>query len=143
MITWQAFLNIMDDNFKYLETEFGFKKVSVEMPLIKYNSQDIELDIFYDIDRHCELDLRIRPKKQIDKLGRSFGIGVIIQFSNLQGKAESYMSPFPTTKEEVKTEVKKLSVLLKKYGLNILQGDLTDLERIQKIRDNSEKNIPS
>jgi hypothetical protein len=142
MITWEEFANIVERYFKYLEADYGFKRLSKDKPFIKYKSNTISLDIYFDIDRHRELDLGIKPLKKIDKLERSFGIGVLIMLNSTNGKDLGYMSPFLNTKQEAVFEVKKLADLLLKYGLNVLKGDMSDLERIQKNRENPENYPP-
>ena len=135
MVTWEEFIEIVKRNFEFLEKDFSFKKLSEKMPFVTYQSQQVTLDIHYDIERYRELDLGIQPVEKIDKFQRSFGIGVLIRLNDPEGIQPHYMSPFPKTKNEVEFEVKKLANLLYQYGLKVLKGDLSDLRSIQKKRE--------
>jgi hypothetical protein len=139
VITWDEFIRIVDKDFKYLETEFGFKRISTDMPFIKYESSHIQIKVYYDINRHHELDLGIRPFKKIDKFGTSYGIGLLVRLYDPGYKAKYQISPFPKTIDEIQCSVKELSEMLKKYGSSLLKGDMTDIERMQKIEDNWNK----
>jgi hypothetical protein len=135
MITWNEFVEITERNFRFLETKFGFELTSTEEPFLRYRSPFIEIEIYYQLGRHHELDLGIQPHKKIDKFERSYSIGMLIRVKDPKGPYNDYMSPFPKTKDEVEFSVKELAHLLSKYGTDLLRGDMNDIQRMQDIED--------
>jgi hypothetical protein len=131
---WDEYIAIVDQYFKYLETEFGFMRVSTEPSSIEYESVFVRISIFWDYWGNRELDLAVRPFKKMDSLGRAFGISRLAALHH-----KNYISPFPDTKEELDAAIKGLAELLQECCLSILRGDLRDLERIQKIRNKADK----
>jgi len=128
MVKWDDFLEIVDRNFKYLETEFGFRKVSTQIPSVEYESSFLRISIYYDIANRKELDVGIWPLQTIRRKGERFGIGSLVKLHNPDpDESEDYMSPFPLTKEQLEIEVQKYAALLLKYGSDVLHGDLLDL----------------
>jgi hypothetical protein len=129
---WDDFLKIVDNNFKYLETEFGFRKVSTQVPFVTYESMVLRISIYYDIDGRKELDVGIEPLQEISSPQKSVHIGTLVWLHDPE-RHESYGSPFPCSKEELETEIQKYVALLQKYGADVLRGDLRDLVLLGKI----------
>ena len=132
IVTWTDFLDIVDRNFKYLETEFGLRKVSTDLPFVIYETPLVRIFIYYDIAGVKELDLSIRPFQRIGKFERDFGMGMISRLHN-PDKHEDDKSPCPRTKDELENGVQKYASQLREYGSDILHGDLRDLVLIDKI----------
>ena len=131
---WGEFVTIVDKHFKYLETEFGFKWVSNLTPFVIYESSSLRLKVFWEDDGHHEVDLGIDPFQRIDKHNISFGISELVRLHHPK-ESESYESSHPRTKEDLDISVRELAMIVKKYGSDVLRGDLKDLERIEKLRE--------
>ena len=72
--TWDEFVKIVKEDFSYLETDFGFKLVSTQVPFVKYESPKVRMDIYWSIDTRHELDLGIIPLTKIEGIRSSIGI---------------------------------------------------------------------
>jgi hypothetical protein len=98
----------------------------------------MQISIFWDYWGNHELDLAIRPFKKIDPFERSFGISglMLIYDRRKYGKT---LAPFPHSCDELEIAVKELADQLRKYGTKMLQGDLSDLEKIQKLEKKAAK----
>jgi hypothetical protein len=131
VVSWNDLLDIVDRNFKYLETEFAFRKVSTQCPFVEYESSFIRIGIYYDIGVRNELDVRIWPLQKIGKRESSFGIGSLVDLHN-PDDPENRESPFPNTKKQLEMEVQTYARLLRKYGSDVLRGDLRDLLVLHK-----------
>jgi hypothetical protein len=133
MVNWQDAIDIVSSQFRYLETDFGFKLISLAPPFIKYESKTIKLNIYYEIDGRGELDLSIEPFEKFDSLindRREYGIKDLMRVNRDKGH-DGYIVPFPGTINELETNVRELSDLLKKYGESVLKGDISDFIRIE------------
>jgi hypothetical protein len=61
---WNEFLNMVNHHFKYLETEFGFKRTLTEIPFVIYESQMLRINIFWEYGGRYELGLSIRSSEK-------------------------------------------------------------------------------
>ncbi|MEW6143288.1 MAG: hypothetical protein AB1597_09100 [Chloroflexota bacterium] len=138
MELWDAFVNSVDKNLKYLEDEYGFKKVSVQLPFVIYESSFLRIRVYYECGGRFELDLDIEPFERIDKLGRSFDLAGIIHLHNLV-EYRKYEVRYPRTKEEIETGVQELARLLKEYGAAVLHGDFYDLRELAELSYEAEE----
>lgn len=132
MELWNYFVQLIDKYFKYLESDFKFKKVSAKIPFVVFESPFLRINIFYECGGRYELDLGIEPFKKIGdgKVRYSWGIGQLIELHNPE---KIYMAVYPYTKEELEVAVQELAELFLKYGSDILHGDLRDLEELEKL----------
>ena len=131
---WEDFITIVDLKFKYLETEFGFRKTSDKMPFVKYESDvtPIRINIFLNISGRRELDLSIiQPNKTRNGIEYSIGIDTLIQYYKPE-LLRKYIKP-EYTKEGFEMAVQELAELFHQYGSVVFRGDLRDLERIEKL----------
>lgn len=135
---WDDFTKIVHRYFEYLETDFGFRRVSARVPFVVYDSAFLRIRIYYDISGRQELDLGIEPFERIDKLGRDFGIGRLIRLHDTAGGGKFRVS-YPSTSEELEVSVAELANLLKRYGSNILGGDLRDLRCLAELEEELEE----
>jgi hypothetical protein len=133
MELWDYFVTIVDNYFRYLESEYGFRKTSDKIPLVQYESPIIPLKIviFLDTDRRREVNLSIyQPLKILNGAEYSIGIDTLIQYYR-PGLLRKYINP-EYTKEGLKLAVQEVAELLHQYGSSFLRGDLHDLELIEK-----------
>ena len=130
MELWKKFVEVAAADFRFLETEFSFTRTLTRQPNLIYESRALQVQIYYDPDRQCELDLRLR-RLDGDPLKRlSLGIDMLMR---LNGDMEGYLSPFPSTPEALESEVKRLAELLRKHGVAIVGGDLRDFDRAERV----------
>jgi len=115
MITWHQFTEIALNHFRYLKTEFGFKKQSSEPPFIIFDANVFRILIFYDINGSHELDLSVR--KIHDDPSRTVSTGIFVM-AKLQGGPtdEDYQLSYPKTLESLNEQLERLSMTLRKYG---------------------------
>jgi hypothetical protein len=137
MKLWNTFVEVVATNFRFLETEFGFLRTLTKQPNLIYASHMLQVQVYYDADGRHELDLRLRRLADDPRKALSLGIGMLMR---LNGSAEGYLSPFPSTPESLEAEVKRLSELLRKHGSTVLSGDLRDFARAEQVeREVAEK----
>jgi len=126
---WNKFVEAVTEHFRYLEEEFNFVRTLTKVPNVIYESDKLQMQIFYDVEGRFELDLALRRLPDT-RMSLSFGIDMLMY---LQGLADATMSPFPSTPEELEFEVKRLAEDLRKYGAALLGGDLRDFDRMEQI----------
>src|ERR1700733_12397008 len=119
MDLWKKFVDITTRHFEFLETDFRFERQETQRPFINYKSIKLKVSIYYG--ERYELDLRIRKLSDDPRRVPSIGIGMLMQPPYSQS-TESYLSPFPSTPEDLEIEVQRLATLLKKYGSGILKA---------------------
>jgi hypothetical protein len=140
MSLWEKFLDIAIYRFGFLEEDFNFQRNSANPPFLIYVSDKISVRVFYDAENHCELDLRIRRNGDDPRKTPSIGLTTLM-FLAKGKKAEHYLSPFPSTEEQLEIEVRRLAELLRQYGGDILRGDERVFERIEALRRMREEDI--
>jgi len=137
---WAKFVDAVGRHFRFLETEFGFVQASTKRPFVMYESDKLQVEVFYDVlpgNRH-ELDLDIRRLDDDPRRTRSVGIGTLMLLAD-QRPLEGYMLAFPSTPDELEAEVQRLAELVETYGTSILSGDERDFERVDKLRRERER----
>lgn len=140
MELWDCFVASVDKHFKYLEDEFGFRRVSQKVPFVVFESSSLRVRVYYDSPGRHELDLSIEPFEKIDRLGRPFSAGMLAQLHDPE-KWRGYLSPFPNTPEKVEVEVKALADKLRLYGKDVLRGDLADLRKVARLNEELEEKL--
>jgi hypothetical protein len=130
MNLWEKFVEEVTAHFRFLETEFGLARTLTRQPNAVYESEKVQVQVYYDADGRHELDLRLRRLPDDPRKALSLGIGMLMR---LQGNAEGYMSPFPSTPEALESEVKRLAELLRNHGVAVLGGDLRDFDRAERV----------
>jgi hypothetical protein len=134
MNMWEKFVEAVGRHFRFLETEFGFTHKTPKLPNIIYESDSLQVQVYYDADGRHELDLGIRRLGDDLRKPLSVGIGMLMRLKdgpNTQG----YQSPFPFTDEALEIEVKRLAELLRKYGSAVLSSDPRDFDRIEQVEN--------
>ena len=132
MKLWDDFIAIVDRHFKYLETDFGFKRVSTELPFVNYESPYLRVFIFLELGGRSELDLGFESVEQKYRPPRgSFGIDMLIDLHE-PTKERAHIYPAYTL-EGLEAAMKELAESLLTYGANMLRGDLRDLVRLQEL----------
>jgi hypothetical protein len=137
MKLWDDFVDIVDIQFKYLES-FGFKKVSAEIPFVKYESSSFRISIFWEYGGRYELDLKIEPLTNKSPSVHSFGLGILAQLHN-QKDHNRFEWLLVNTKEKIEFGVHELAELLLKYGDKILKGELEVIKQIEKLEKKASK----
>lgn len=130
MELWEKFVEAVATHFRFLETEAGFVCTLTKPPNVIYESDKLQVQVYYDADGRHELDLRLRRRADDPRKPLSLGIGMLMR---LHGHTEGYLSPFPSTSENLEAEVKRLAELLGKDGSAVLSGDLRDFDRTERI----------
>jgi hypothetical protein len=123
MVAWNEFVGLARDEFSFLENQHGFRCVSEKLPFVVYESSHIQIAIYYEPNRRCELDLGLKRLSDVGKQVPSYGLS---QFMRLKGvpAAEISTAPFPEERGEVIAELQRLAHHLKMYGDDALQGKL-------------------
>jgi hypothetical protein len=130
MELWEHFVEAVAAQFRFLETEFGFARKQTKRPNVIYESDKLQVQVYFDADGRRELDLRLRRLADDPRKTLSLGIGMLMR---LHGHTEGYSSPFPSTQENLEAEVKRLAELLRKCGSAVLSGDLRDFDRAERL----------
>ena len=126
---WDYFISSVDHHFKYLETEFEFRRVSTDIPFIVYKSPLIRVDIFWECGGRYELDLIIDINGESDKYKHSLHINDLIRIHR-QRDNRNYEWIMINTKEKLDSGVQELAQLLYKHGLKLLQHDQKEIKKI-------------
>jgi hypothetical protein len=129
MNLWKFFVEKVEAQFRFLETDLGFVRTMAKLPNIIYESDKLQVQVYYNVEGQYELDLGIRRLADGPGKLQSLGIGMLMR---LNGQKDGYPSPFPSTPELLETEIKNLAELLQKHGQTILSGNLSDFERMEQ-----------
>jgi hypothetical protein len=140
MNLWLEFITRVDQYFKYLVTDFGFKKVSSTMPFIVFESKFLRINIFYECGGRYELDLSIDPLHKIDNLNRSFHIYEIARIHNPR-VSHNFEWLLLNTNNKLEIGIQELARLMKTYGKDLLCGDLFDLRQLSNIEKELEEKL--
>ena len=132
------FIDLTKQHFRYLEDEFGFVLQSNTPPFVIYESDTLRVFVYYDAQRQCELDVGIERLSDAAKQVPTFGLGELILIDNCN---EEYCSPYPSTREMLQIEVPRLAELLRKHAVKILNGDIRELGKIEKLRSEKEQEM--
>jgi hypothetical protein len=130
MELWEKFIEAVAAHFGFLETEMDFVRTLTKPPNVIYESDKLQVQIYYDAEGRHELDLALRRLADDPHKPLSLSIDMLIR---LHGHSDSYLSPFPSTPENLEAEVKRLAELLRKHGSTLLSGDLRDFDRLERI----------
>jgi hypothetical protein len=98
MNMWETFVRATARYFRFLETEFGFARKATKQPNVIYESEKLQVQIYYDVDGRHELDLAIRRLADNSRKPLSLGMGLLMQLSDGLETA-GYPSPYPSTEE--------------------------------------------
>ena len=126
---WEKFVETAGDHFRFLETEFGFVLKATKPPFVTYESDELQVLVFYDLSRGCELDLGIRRIGDDPSKVPTVGIAKLMAVHD-ESKVGDCMLTNPCTEEELESELKRLAGLFRKYGKPVLEGNLRDADRL-------------
>jgi hypothetical protein len=132
MRRWDEFITIVDRHFKYLETEFGLKRISTEIPFVIYESPFFNIKIFWEYGGRYELDLAIVLPEELNKYRYDISIGMLAVLHG-SNRPEDYDWLLVNTKGKLEMGVKELADLLRKYGTKLLLGDSNEIKKVQKL----------
>ena len=132
---WDDFIKATESHFGFLETEFGFTRVSSTSPIICYETSKLRVSLFFDQLHGYELDLVIRRAidSPTDRKSINLGFLMLLKEGPDSKNYQSYRVSYPSTKDALETEVKRLADLLRVYGSHILRGDLSSFDKIEQI----------
>jgi hypothetical protein len=148
---WQKFIEIVENNFNFLKTDYGFKINSTEIPFVIYESPFLRVRIYWEFGGRWELDLGITPNKESYYYDHSIGIGRLAGLHGIKNP-ETFDSLewglSINTIEKLEAGVKKLADSLRQYGVKLLSGDFSEIEllknqdkkTIENIRKNAQRN---
>jgi len=100
--------------FAFLK-ELGFSEVKSTPTLIRFQSEDVEVDIYHGRQSY-------EIKAEITTLGTSYTLAEIIRATD-PGIATNFRYPSVTTAEGVLAGLDELSKIIKRYGSQALSGD--------------------
>jgi hypothetical protein len=130
MTIWDTFTEIVTLHFGYLETHYSFKKVSMTVPFIVYESFFLRIRIFLNQQR-SELTLNISSLDDPQNKGGGFDLDSLI---GIRGNGLERKGIFPIYDfEHLNIAVQEMAQLLQRYGSDLLGGDLNELERLKKL----------
>ena len=128
---WNAFCDAVTRHCRFLESEYGYRQVSRDPPFVIYRSDSIEVDMYYEPDRHPDLDLAIRKVNSDPSMGHSIHVEQLMR--RVDGHVPEKQPWGPAwTENDVEVQVKCLAGLLKTYGADILRANERAFEDIDK-----------
>lgn len=130
---WEEFVEALARHFRFLELEFGFRPKPAKPPFAIYETEKLQVLVYYDANGRRELDLRIRNLSDDTRKTPAVGMTEIMLLADWRA-AEKYQSPFPSTEASLETDVQWLAELVRKYGSAFLKGDERAFERIERLR---------
>ena len=105
-----------------------------------YESNKVQVLVYYDANGRHELDLRIRNLSDDPRKTPAVGMTEMMLLMDWQA-AEKYQSPFPSTEARLEIGVERLGKLIRKYGSAFLKGDERAFERIERLRREREREL--
>ncbi len=136
---WDKFIEAVGRHFHFLETEFAFIRTSAKPPFVIFESDKLQVMVFYDVSRGHELDLVMRRVGDDPRKPLSIGIEMLIELRG--GCATNYLTSHPSTEAALEAEVKHFAELLRKYGTTVLKGDLQDFDRAERVAQDIAKKL--
>jgi len=137
---WEKFVEATTRHFRFLETEFGFTSKTAKPPFAIYESNKVQVLVYYDVNGRHELDLRVRNLSDDPRKIPAVGMTEMMLPTDWQ-PAEKYQSPFPSTEASLEIEIQRLADLVRKYSSAFLKGDEGAFERIERLRGNARKSL--
>ena len=139
-IMWEKFIEAVTYHFRFLEAEFDFTRKPAKPPFVIYESNKVQVLIYYDANRRHELDLRVRNLSDDPRKIPAVGMTEMILLADRQA-AEKYQSSFPSTEANLGIEIQRLAELVRKYSSAFLKGDERVFDRIERLRREREKEL--
>ena len=127
-------------HFRFLEAEFGFTRRPKKPPFAIYETDKLQVLVYYDANGRHELDLRIRRLSDDAHRVPAVGMTEIMLLTDRQA-AEKYQSPFPSTEASLEAKVQHLAELVRRYGSALLKAEEGAFERIGRLRREGEKEL--
>jgi hypothetical protein len=134
-----SFKSLVDQNFNFLEFDFGFRSLKDG---IGYMKDDLELE-FHEGCGQVDINFFVRKNNDIFKpfISRSFDLNSI-----MRKVSDEKMEPYPkdiigylTEGSNINLHLTYYARMLKEHGKDILNGDLTIFEQIHKKRRENAK----
>jgi hypothetical protein len=106
----QTFVQSTERSFHFLESDFGFVRKTPDPPFVTYESDRLQLLVYYEAQRRHELDLRLRRLIDDPRKPLSLSIGMLMRLRD-GPDSQGYMSRFPNTEEALEQEIENLAQL--------------------------------
>jgi hypothetical protein len=126
---WNDFVELVKQNFQYLEKEFKFRLVSYTRPFIAYKSPLMALRLYLDEMSATEFEVDIIAEGIEERLN-TLSLDSLITLRGLEGERKNICPSFDH--ESLEIAVKEAAQFLKKYGTNILNGDIGEFLCLKK-----------
>jgi hypothetical protein len=81
---WKIFLELVARHFSFLETQFGFTRKSTILPNVIYKSEQLQMQVYYDLNGRHELDLGINRVSDDPRKRLSIGMGMLMRLKGGQ-----------------------------------------------------------
>jgi hypothetical protein len=140
MKLWNKFVEEVTHHFRFLETDFGFARKPAKPPFVIYESDKLQLLVYYDVNGRHELDVGLRRLGDDPRKVSSVGLTEMMLLADRE-LAEKSQAPFPSTEESLEAEVKRLAELLKKYGSAFLKCDEHVFDQVDRLEREREKEM--
>ena len=127
MCLYDLFVSFVEYHFKDLESKYGFRIMSTQVPFVIYESESFIIFIYYEAGNRYEVDLTIEEKQtQINT--HSIHISDLVKDKKIIKKMEQEWL-LVNTDEKLERVVKELSLLFHKVGLKYID------KRIKRMND--------
>ncbi|MBU0744262.1 MAG: hypothetical protein KKE11_02690 [Gammaproteobacteria bacterium] len=129
------FIETVRNNFVFLEREYNFKCIKASPTFVRYESDNVFVNIYHDYDRLAyEISADIGCLNKSYELCRPYSIGFVMRMCS-EEEADNYKLFVAKTPEAVKKGIEELVIIFKKYTKDLLKGDSTLFDRLQKKRE--------
>jgi len=113
---------ISSEAFRFLESSFKFQRVLSSETLVRWESNNVFVQIRYDAHRSFEVSLEIgQTVCKLPQLGPPFSLGEVLGVAGLPLAQRPFFQA--STEERLKAALNEIAQLLVRYGLPFLQND--------------------
>lgn len=126
------FAEAVHKHFDLLLKEHGFKCVSSDQTFVRYESDEIFINVYHGRSSH-EIGTEIGRLNHPDEVETGYSIGSFLQLIDPK-QADSYRYFIARNPDAVEKGVSQLSELFKKYALSLLLSDKAIFTKLGKQR---------
>jgi len=121
----------VEDNFSFLEKEYGFVIKNREQTFVRYESNTVFINIY-----HGKVSTELVLEIGLINSGKEHGydLGSLISIANTE-EGKNFQFPMTSDLEGIKKGIAELADLLKIYGKKALRADPTTFKELQKDMD--------
>lgn len=129
------FENLVNNEFKFLESKYGFSCVSTSLVMVRYESDEIFVVIRYDANHSYELAVEIGQLKALfNGQERPFSLNEILRLNKLS-EVDIHSAVQASSQEVVANCLKKMATQLSRYGSDFLSNDMFAYKRLSDQRE--------